>query len=383
MLRYARRALYLPLLLLLPTVAVAQETPAAEPKPEEPAATEPAATEPQTEFDKAVAVFRETLAKIREVQLNFKLVKPDERPALEEQYKALIAEGDEQYKAMLAAAIAEYTAGEHGKDDINNLLLVDARDNFEVDDYEAAYRVSKLLADSDFKYKQPLLWTGMSAWAMGDYDEAAKYLKLAQENNMLDDNGQQTLSQLDKHREAWQKEQAIREKEAAADDLPRVLLKTNQGDIVIELFENEAPNTVANFINLVERKFYDGLSFHRVIHGFMAQGGDPKGDGTGGPGYTIPCECYTDNYREHFRGTLSMAHAGKDTGGSQFFLTFRPTTHLDGRHTAFGRVVEGMDVLPKLQKRDPSRPMGDPDKILSATVVRKRNHDYTPQKKAD
>jgi len=383
MLRYARRALYLPLLLLLPTVATAQDTPAAEPKPEEPAATEPAAAAPQTEFDKAVAVFRETLAKIREVQLNFKLVKPEERPALEEQYKALIAEGDTQYKAMLAAAIAEYTGGEHSKDDINNLLLVDARDSFKADDYEAAYRVSKLLADSDFKYKQPMLWAGMSAWAMGDYDEAAKYLKLAQENNMLDDNGQQTLSQLEKHREAWQKEQAIREKEAAADDLPRILLKTNQGDIVIELFENEAPNTVANFINLVERKFYDGLSFHRVIHGFMAQGGDPKGDGTGGPGYTIPCECYAENHREHFRGTLSMAHAGKDTGGSQFFLTFRPTTHLDGRHTAFGRVIEGMDVLPKLHERDPSRPAGEPDKILSATVVRKRDHDYTPQKKAD
>ncbi|MBX3414505.1 MAG: peptidylprolyl isomerase [Pirellulales bacterium] len=160
-------------------------------------------------------------------------------------------------------------------------------------------------------------------------------------------------------------------------------MKTNQGDIVIELFENEAPNTVANFINLVERKFYDGLSFHRVLHGFMAQGGDPKGDGTGGPGYTIPCECYTDNHREHFRGTLSMAHAGKDTGGSQFFITFRPTTHLDGRHTAFGRVIEGMDVLPKLHERDPQRPVGEPDKILSATVLRKRDHDYTPQKKAD
>jgi cyclophilin family peptidyl-prolyl cis-trans isomerase len=371
MLRYASRALVLPLVLLMSTAAGAQDAAAPDAAAAEPAAAEPAATDaaaaPQTPFDLALAQFRDILAKIKELQLNFKLVKPAERPAIEEQYAALVKEGDVIFTKMLAEAEAEYTAGERAKDDIDNLLVVKARDDFKADNYDSAYRLSKLLSDNDFKYKQTLLWAGMSAWAMGDYDNAGKYLKLAQENNMLDDQGEAVLAQLDKHREAWQKEQAIREQEAATDDLPRVLLKTNQGDIVVELFENEAPNTVANFINLVERKFYDGLSFHRVIHSFMAQGGDPKGDGTGGPGYTIPCECYEDDHRLHFRGTLSMAHSGRDTGGSQFFLTFRPTTHLDGRHTAFGRVVEG----------------SDPDKIISATVVRKRNHDYTPTKKAD
>ncbi len=106
----------------------------------------------------------------------------------------------------------------------------------------------------------------------------------------------------------------------------------------------------------------------------MAQGGDPKGDGSGGPGYTIPCECYEPNHRLHFRGSLSMAkQEARDTGGSQFFLTFVPTTHLDGKHTVFGRVVEGMDVLTKLQRRDPSAAKpADADKIIEATVVRKR-----------
>ena len=161
-------------------------------------------------------------------------------------------------------------------------------------------------------------------------------------------------------------------------------MKTNRGDIVIELFEDQAPNTVANFISLIEDKFYDGLTFHRVLENFMAQGGCPKGDGTAGPGYSIPCECYTDNYRKHFRGTLSMAHAGRDTGGSQFFLTFLPTPHLDGKHTAFGRVVEGMDVLPKLKRRDPDKPDGsDPDKIIEAKVLRKRPHPYKPKKVGD
>ena len=113
----------------------------------------------------------------------------------------------------------------------------------------------------------------------------------------------------------------------------------------------------------------------------QAQGGCPEGTGTGGPGYNIYCECYDKTYRKHFRGSLSMAHAGRDTGGSQFFLTFRPTTHLDGRHTVFGRVVKGMDVLAKLQRRDPSKPaQQQPDKILTAEVIRKRDHAYEPTK---
>ncbi len=156
--------------------------------------------------------------------------------------------------------------------------------------------------------------------------------------------------------------------------MPRVRLTTTKGDIVIELFENEAPMATANFISLVEKHFYDGVPFHRVIAGFMAQGGDPKGTGSGGPGYAIPCECYQPNHRSHFAGSLSMAHAGKDTGGSQFFLTFAPTPHLNGKHTVFGRVIEGMDVLPKLERIDPTEHEGQdgptPDKIIKATVVR-------------
>ncbi|MCE9525066.1 MAG: peptidylprolyl isomerase, partial [Planctomycetales bacterium] len=113
---------------------------------------------------------------------------------------------------------------------------------------------------------------------------------------------------------------------------------------------------------------------------------DPQGDGSGGPGYEIPCECYRDDHRLHFQGSLSMAHAGKDTGGSQFFITFRRTPHLDGKHTAFGRVIEGLDILPKLQRRNPdlagpgAPPLPVPDKIISATVVRKRDHEYAPTK---
>ncbi len=175
----------------------------------------------------------------------------------------------------------------------------------------------------------------------------------------------------------------IRHREHQADDLPRVKLTTTKGEIVIELFENEAPNAVANFISLTKAKFYDGLKFHRVIEGFMAQAGCPKGDGTGDPGYSIKCECYEKNARKHFTGTLSMAHSGRDTGGSQFFITFSATSHLDGRHTAFGRVISGIDILEQLTRNSSNAgpiPGVEADKILTAEVVRDRGHEYKPVK---
>lgn len=172
-------------------------------------------------------------------------------------------------------------------------------------------------------------------------------------------------------------------KEEEENDLPRVVFKTSRGEILFELFEDEAPNTVANFITLVEAGFYDGLVFHRVLEDFMAQGGCPHGRGDGGPGYRISCECYKEGFRKHDQeGILAMAHAGKDTGGSQFYITFGPTPHLDGKHTVFGRVIEGMEAVHKLTRVDPGNPAKGvkPDKIEKAEVVRKRDHEYKVEK---
>lgn len=113
----------------------------------------------------------------------------------------------------------------------------------------------------------------------------------------------------------------------------------NGEEIIIEFFDQEAPNTVANFEKLANEGFYNGLTFHRVIPGFVAQGGCPQGTGTGGPGYNIKCEI---NENKHERGVIAMAHAGRDTGGSQFYITYAPQPHLDGHHTVFGKVVSGM-----------------------------------------
>lgn len=121
-------------------------------------------------------------------------------------------------------------------------------------------------------------------------------------------------------------------------------MATSKGEIEIELFPEAAPNTVANFHALGAAGFYDGLAFHRVIPGFVAQGGCPNGTGTGGPGWRIACETKGNPHR-HAKGALSMAHAGRDTGGSQFFLVLAPQPHLDGIHTVFGQVRKGEDVM--------------------------------------
>jgi len=131
--------------------------------------------------------------------------------------------------------------------------------------------------------------------------------------------------------------------------MKKAMIETDKGNIVLELFENDAPNTVANFVKLINKGYYNGLKFHRVIPDFMVQGGCPVGNGTGGPGYTIKCEI---NPKKHQTGTLSMAHAGKDTGGSQFFITHSPQPHLDGVHTVFGQVIEGMDVVNAIRQGD-------------------------------
>ncbi len=131
--------------------------------------------------------------------------------------------------------------------------------------------------------------------------------------------------------------------------MKKAIIETDKGNMVVELFEKEAPNTVDNFVKLINKGFYNGLTFHRVLPNFVIQGGCPKGNGTGGPGYSIKCEI---NPRKHLTGTLSMAHAGKDTGGSQFFITHSPQPHLDGVHTVFGQVIEGQDVVNKIKPND-------------------------------
>tara|TARA_B100000497_G_C7577139_1_gene347550 strand:- start:461 stop:889 length:429 start_codon:yes stop_codon:yes gene_type:complete len=130
-------------------------------------------------------------------------------------------------------------------------------------------------------------------------------------------------------------------------------ISTDKGNMTVEFFENDAPKTVANFVKLAKEGFYNGLTFHRVIPGFVAQGGCPDGRGSGGPGYSIDCELNGEN-QHHDLGVLSMAHAGRNTGGSQFFLVHsrEATAHLDRQHTCFGKVTEGIEVVTMINQGD-------------------------------
>ena len=148
-------------------------------------------------------------------------------------------------------------------------------------------------------------------------------------------------------------------------------IDTDRGPIKLELYPDKAPLTVANFVNLARRGFYDGLGFHRVLADFMVQGGCPQGTGTGGPGYRFEDE--TNNGVRHERGVLSMATAGPNTNGSQFFITHVATPWLDGKHTVFGKVVEGLDVVDAVRQGDTIKSVkieGDADAVLAAKADR-------------
>ena len=135
--------------------------------------------------------------------------------------------------------------------------------------------------------------------------------------------------------------------------MSKAIIKTEKGDMTVQFYDKDAPNTVANFLKLAKEGYYDGVTFHRVINDFVIQGGDPTGTGAGGPGYQIDCELTGEN-QYHDRGVLSMAHAGRNTGGSQFFICHSRTNtaHLDRNHTCFGKVVENVDVVDDIRQGD-------------------------------
>lgn len=341
------------------------------------------AAKPAAEGDYAALMSRWTtvIGDLRKLKLKYAVAPPAEKEALDKQYDELVTEGNKLIPQLRDAGKLAYEKAPNADPQLTRFLVKLAMDDALNDHFKAAFDVAETLIKNDCGEKQIYLAGAIAAFALDDFKKAAEYFKIAGDAGISPPQEINYVADATPYQAFWEEEQKIREAEAAANDLPRVKLQTSKGDIVVELFENEAPDTVGNFVSLVEAGKYDNTIFHRVLPGFMAQGGDPKGDGTGGPGYQIYCEIEGKKYRKHFAGSLSMAHAGKDTGGSQFFLTFRATPHLNGRHTCFGRVVQGMDVLEKLQRRDPMNPgKAEADKIIKATVERKRDHAYVPRK---
>ena len=336
--------------------------------------------DPAAAFAAKLTEWKELLKQLRSLRSEYAQSTPDKVPELQAKWNDLIAKGETLIDQLRQTGKRAFIAAPNKDVQLTEFLAEIVQDDVKHDNYEPAADLSQALLENGCNEGALYGPAGIAAFATNDYDKAEKYLEKAKLNGSIDEAGQKFSVYLDEYKKLWAKEQELRKAEAEKDDLPRVLLKTTKGDIVLELFENEAPDTVGNFISLVEKGFYNGLTFHRVLNGFMAQGGCPEGTGRGGPGYEIYCECYKPNHRNHFRGSLSMAHAGRDTGGSQFFLTFVPTPMLNGKHTVFGRIIKGMDVLAKLQRIDPeatgSKP--EPDKIIKAEVIRKRDHEYKP-----
>ena len=383
------------LLLALGFSGESRRASAGEPAPQAaPAAAPQAPAGPKSQqFQELFGQWEAIYAELRRLREDYKTADAAVKKEIEARFDALVQQGSTLMPQLLEAARAAYVEAPNASEDVSSMLMGAVQHESFNENYENVLPWAQALIEGGYSDKSVYAWAGLAALATNQFDLADKYLRAADENRTFGalmalprDHQLRALGQLYKelvpyYQKEWPREQKIRAAEAETDDLPRVLLTTNKGELELELYENEAPNTVANFVSLVEKGYYDGLTFHRVIPGFMAQGGCPDGSGSGGPGYKIACECHQPNYRRHFRGTLSMAHAGRDTGGSQFFITFTPTKHLDGRHTAFGRVVRGIEVLAEIQRRNPQDPNAPPaDKILKAEVLRKRDHPYVPEK---
>lgn len=270
--------------------------------------------------------------------------------------------------------------------------------NSELDRYEYNWELAQYLIDVGFEDDKKEIYAvlGRNAMVQNNYELARKYYEKAVTLQVFPEAEQKVGIVLPDATKKWPIEEAARKQDAEKGDLPRVVFETTKGKFVIELFEDEAPNTVGNFIHLVEKGFYNDLLFHRVEKHLVVQTGCPNADGTGGPGYSIQGENGRVNSRNHFRGSVGMALAGDDagSGGSQFYVCLGPLNFLDGRFTVFGRIVEGMDTIEYLNRVNLSEKEEEgerklvPDQVLSAKVLRKRNHEYvpvysTPPKKED
>jgi cyclophilin family peptidyl-prolyl cis-trans isomerase len=335
----------------------------------------------RAEFERVFGTWKTQLKELRDLEHRYVIAEEETTDAIRDQFAVKLEEARKTLPSLRASALAAYAEAPDADPQMSAFLLKLVEDDIARDRYEPAWEIAQVMIEHDTSNKAIYDFAGMAAYALHEFDLAQRYWDEAAAAGLMK-RGVNYVGSIPELKETWEAEQAIRAQEAEADDLPRVLLTTSQGDIVLELFENEAPQTVGNFVHLVEKGFYNGLTFHRVLPNFMAQAGDPRGDGTGGPGYNILCECYRDDHRNHFRGSLSMAKsAARDSGGSQFFLSFVPTPHLNGLHTVFGRVIDGMEVLEKLQRRNPEESADramTPDRIVEAKVLRKRDHTYEP-----
>lgn len=366
----------------------AQDTPAApEAAPKADVTTDASTT---GDLENAKKAMREHLKKIAKTITLFRLSEdPVQDKALQEEYQKLLVEGrpiavELQHQLVLDAR----KSSGNGQVAKSKFLYQLFAQNSDLDRYEHNWELAQYLIDVGFEDSKREIYSliGRNALVQNDFENAKKFYEKAVISQVFPEAEQKVGIVLPAAVTKWPIEEAARKKDAEKGDLPRVQFETSKGSFVIELFEDEAPNTVGNFIHLVEKGFYNDLLFHRVEKHLVVQTGCPNADGTGGPGYSIQGENGLPNSRNHFRGSVGMALSGDDaaSGGSQFYIGLVPLNFLDGRFTVFGRIIEGMDTIEHLNRVNLSEKSEEgerklvPDHILSAKVLRKRNHDYVP-----
>lgn len=365
-----------------------------------------------SQFDERVHALREHMKKMRDVAIQFHLSEgPGQTKPIQRQWLEMLDNGRKLHQEMVDAALAEYQREPDRASSTAQLLFGIAAQNADHDRFDGMLDIVLELEKRGFSAPQFSLCFGLTAAAHNQFETAKPHIEIARkkldqgmielgrDKTMTDEQRQAMgkklfdvfsllteLSNVEQLDPLWEEEQKFRAEDQQGTPLPRVLIQTTKGELIVELFENQAPNTVANFISLCEKGFYDGLPFHRVITHFMAQGGCPNRDGTGDPGYSIRTELSAP-HRKFFRGTLGMAMSGApDSAGSQFFVCYLPRTYLNGKFVAFGRVVEGMNVLSDITHINPDEEenkeekLEGPDEIISTKILRKREHAYVPEK---
>ncbi|MFO1066437.1 MAG: peptidylprolyl isomerase [Pirellulales bacterium] len=370
-----------------------------------------------TELQVATHDLKEHMKKMRRLLMQFNLSEGSaQQRQLREDWLSLVIKGRSLHRRFVEETLKEYEAKPDNEGKNAEVLFAVAARNANSDRYDESVDVVRALIKHEFRQKTFELCAALTLAGTGDYEAAKPFAEAArahlQENveRMLADKAVDKdqkekvfkqaaeldslladLSDIDRQKGLLEAELKAREADAAGEPLPRVLITTTKGEFEIELFENQAPNTVANFISLCEKGFYNRLTFHRVLAHFMAQTGCPEGNGRGGPSYTIAGEHSRPDHRNFFRGTLGMALSTRDpnmaavdpdSGGSQFFICYTTRSHLNGGYTAFGRVVRNMDLLSDIVHVDPDEKgesESPPDEILSTKVLFKRNHEYKPE----
>jgi cyclophilin family peptidyl-prolyl cis-trans isomerase len=371
------------------TTSSAQDSPTTTASEEKP--TNGTSVSENSALESAKKAMREHLKKIGKTITLFRLNEDENVDAeLQKEYQQLLIDGRPIALELQRQLIldARKTIGDE-KTEKTNFIYDLFMENSDFDRYEHNWELAQYLIEVGFEDKKREIYAvlGRNALALNDFETARKFYEKAVAIQVFPEVEQKTGVVLMDAAKKWPAEEAARKQDAEKGDLPRVEFETTKGKFVIELFEDEAPNTVGNFIHLVEKGFYNNLLFHRVEKHLVVQTGCPNQDGTGGPGYSILGENGRPNSRNHFRGSVGMALAGDDadSGGSQFYICLVPVNFLDGRFTVFGRIVEGMDTVENInrvnlsEKEEEGEPKLVPEQVLNAKVLRKRSHEYVPQ----